>query len=124
MSDRTVETGLTRLSNFVNVGLAFISAIFVFQFAFGGREVLPAALVNPSLGYGIAFAVACFAVFRSGRINKSYAFETDALPTTVFALASLLAGVRGTWLWLLLAIALVAPMVVSAVEKRTERDES
>lgn len=115
-----VERHLFRISNFVNVGIAFVSVVFVVQFLIGSKEAPDLAIINPVIAYSIAALVAAYGVRRSSYTSNSFDFMRDSLPFLIFLTCALLAGARGNWLWLALTLGLAASAILTFHAKNEE----
>lgn len=99
-------------TNFVNMGLGTVSALFAVQFAAGTRDIPDAAIVAPALAYILSAIAAFYGIYASRRGRRGYDVWRDSVPLTAFAACTLLAGIQKNWVFILLGVALASWIVL------------
>ena len=123
MIEQILQKLMSRVSNFVNVGIALVTFLFVVQFATGARQVPETAILHPVIAYLVVLCIAVYGVYRSGRITKPFDVAADSLPALAFSAAAMLAGAEALWIRLMFVIVLVGTIVLMVLAGKAGGDD-
>jgi hypothetical protein len=109
---------------FINSGIALVSLLFFIKSFTGNGELQGNALIDPVLAFGLSAIVALFGIAASTTSKSGFIIYRDGLPILVFAASLLASGNDRSWVWLLLALAIVANVLfIFAAGKYDSYDE-